>query len=331
MMKKSAIAMLMILCLLLAGCSQKEPEEEAQIGYKPPEVVGSVTQTGEKETLVQQSGQTTVKKPAGLNLQDFTGKFPVKTADHTFTVLNLNLCNEDGVGDQSYASRYNALLEVLLQQNPDVITFQEVGSGWMDYIVPQLENIYEYYLIYPNAKDKTTANPIFYKSEKFREVYGGCFWISDTPDQESAAADGKYYNCTWLQLQEKATDKKVYFFNTQLSEAVSEKAASILAEKQEGLGWKEPVVCSLDLGAPLTGEAEKTLLKTFTNANSGSKTPTSHVSSEAIHDFSLYTKVTLKADSYKVITGKNVSDHNPMLVTYTINTDTLNYGDEFIF
>lgn len=333
-MKKIAVAMLTMLCLLFSGCAQKAQEESAQAGYIPPEVVGSGTQTDEKENLIQQNQTTQTEiKPVETELEDYSGRFPVATEQYSFTVFNLNLNNENGAGDQSYASRYKLLMDLLLEQNPDVITFQEVGSGWMDYLVPSLKSSYEYYLIYPNAADITTANPIFYKTEKFEQVYGGCFWISDTPDEQSASSDGKYYNCTWLQLKEKATEKKVYFFNSQLSEAVAPKAAEILDQKRDDLGWREPVVCSIDLGAPLTIDAGETLLKTFSNAGDGNSTPTSYAlgAAGAIHDFSLYSKVTLTPASYRVITGKNVSDHNPMITKFTINTETLNYADEFVF
>lgn len=335
-MKKTIVALLILSCLFLSACGQKVQEEEAQVGYKPPEVVDGAVQTGQKEDLVQE--EVTTQKGDNVTVKDYSKDFPVVTGKNEFTVLNLNLNNQNGTGDQSYAVRNKALIELLLQQNPDVITFQEVGSDWMDYIVPQLQDIYDYYLIYPNKEDKSTANPIFYKLEKFTDSTGGCFWISDTPDTESAAADGKYYNCTWLQLQEKATGNNVYVFNAQLGAEISEKAAAIVRSKCESIGWRKPIVCNLDLGTTLDTPAGKHLLDNLENANTqNNTTPTSYAlnSQGAVHDFSLYTKVTLTPKSYSVISrivkGKLVSDHSPMVTHYTWNTENLNYQGQFIF
>ncbi|MBQ8893146.1 MAG: endonuclease/exonuclease/phosphatase family protein [Clostridia bacterium] len=341
---RKIIGFLLVFCLVLTGCAGSGQEEEsAQVGYKPPEVVGSTVQTGDKDEIIKEEEEAQkVTVPTGTGEQvevvDYTGKFPVITEKNTFSTFNINMKNENGKDDQSYATRLKLLMELLVKYNPDVITFQEVGSDWMDFIVPQLENIYDYYLIYPQKEDKTTANPIFFKIEKFEDESGGCFWVSDTPEEESPAPDGKYYNCTWLQLKEKASGNSVYIFNSKLSPEVGQKGAEIIRSKCEFVGWKKAIVCNLDLGAALDSAAGTVLQKNLFNSNTtNNATPTSYVYSGAgdIHDFSLYTKVCLSPKTYKVVTdridGKMVSDHNPIFSEFSINTETLNYEDQFIF
>ncbi|MBQ6823644.1 MAG: hypothetical protein IJP27_03235 [Clostridia bacterium] len=334
---KRLIAFLLLACLLLSACGRAEVEEDATVGYKPPEVVGGTTQTTDVEVKGEEpkdDGKTTVtektingnKVPVG----DYTGKFPVITEQNNFSVFSLNMNGVDDRKTENYGARVQALMALLVQLKPDVITLQEAGSTWMDFIVPQLDGIYDYYLIYPNDGDKADANPIFFKTEKFQDTTGGCFWISDTPEQPSAAVNGKYYNCTWLELQEKGTENKIHVFNSRLDAAVGVQGAVVIRGKCDAAGWRKAIVCSVDLGEAISGAAGQILQKNLIDSNAAAKTDAT-VKAGGVKDFSLYTKIYLTPVSYSVLNGYDLSDHNPLFTHYSINTETLNYEDQFIF
>ena len=180
-MKKTIIAFLVIILLLtVCGCGEKEKAEmDPLANYTAPTVVESdQLQTGGKNQETQKSEDETEKEEAAdalkelktregdvITVQDYAESFPVETEKDVFTVFSLNLCSENGTENSSYMSRYESLIDLLLEANPDVIAFQEAGTYWMDYIVPNLESVYGYYMVHPDQSNQRVANPIFFKKE----------------------------------------------------------------------------------------------------------------------------------------------------------------------
>jgi endonuclease/exonuclease/phosphatase family metal-dependent hydrolase len=55
---------------------------------------------------------------------------------------------------------------------------------------------------------------IFYKTNKFKLLDKGNFWLSDTPEKPSVGWDAKYTRlCSWGAFEEKETGFRFYFFN----------------------------------------------------------------------------------------------------------------------
>lgn len=343
-MKKCGIACLLIFCIFLSGCGRKiKNEGTASAGYTPPQAAESNNIQSGSKIDVSDEGKDKVKTEEGdiLVVEDYSDQFSVTTGERTFTVFDLNLCAENGQGSKSYKERFNKLMPLLVEENPDIMTFQEVGKNWMDYLVPMLGPVYDYFLIYPDDSDHTIANPIFYKKEKFEDITGGFFWFSATPEKESAVWSGKgKYGCTWLQLKIKASDLSVHVFNGQLGGTAEDmtQGAGTIYDKCTAISWQRPIVCNVDLGAAKGAESYGKLVPPFTDSNTeGLKTPTSHnyTGKGAVNDFSFFTKATMTADSYTVINekydGVYVSDHFPIVTQYTLNKDYIDYGDQFIF
>ncbi len=340
-MKRFWMAGLLAGCMVLSGCSGGTASGDIP-RYQPPAVVaGNDIQTGEKTEA--QEEKETVKTQTGdqVVVEDFSGKFPVVTEKNTFTVMNFNIASENGEGERSYAKRYEAVKQLLLNYNPDILTLQEAGSGWMDFLTVPAKDQYDYYLIYPDQSDKSKANTIFFKKEKFQDVTGGSFWLSSAPDSESATWSGAgKYNCDWLQLTEKATGNILYVFNAQIGgkEEDQQKAAALIAEKCDSIGWNKAIICNVDLGSNAGSKGYAALAKQMEDANAlklTTATAQNYSEQGTVADFSFYNKVTLQADSYQVITdrpgGLFPSDHNPMLMKYTFHLENPDYGNQFVF
>ena len=89
-------------------------------------------------------------------------------------------------------SRKDRVLEVIKNQDPDVICFQEVDEtlwgaiGWMPYFNDQLPDL-GYTAVYANKWGRDGENSgehtaIFYKTDKFEATASGTKWLSNTPD-----------------------------------------------------------------------------------------------------------------------------------------------------
>lgn len=72
------------------------------------------------------------------------------------------------------------------------------------------------YVAYPygGPKSENHTAAILYKTDKYKVLDEGVFWLSETPDQPSVGWDATDTRiCTWAKLQNKITGEAFYFFN----------------------------------------------------------------------------------------------------------------------
>lgn len=68
-----------------------------------------------------------------------------------------------------------------------------------------------------DGKTKGEYAPIFYKKERFTPIVNGVFWLSETPTVPSRGWDAALPRiCTWLQLEDKVSKKRFWYFNLHL-------------------------------------------------------------------------------------------------------------------
>lgn len=185
-------------------------------------------------------------------------------------IISFNIrCSNDENGN-SIAERAVRLKKILANYRPDVIGFQEATPVWM----PLLENDYAAdYDIFYHYRDTTgwvETPPILWKRSCFNCLDNGYFWLSDTPHIPSKGWDETGYNriCLWVKLQERATGKVFYHFNTHFGfgEACQTKSAELLANTAAALGGSTTVVTG-DFNLYPTDSAYKTLTAYFTDVN----------------------------------------------------------------
>ncbi len=132
-------------------------------------------------------------------------------------VISFNIrCCDDKDGN-SIIERAPRLYSVMSLYDADVIGFQEYRPKWEEHIERLFLDEYDMYVKYRNETVDIEAAPILWKKDKFDCIKTGCFWYSDTPDEESMGWDEKYNcyrQCVYVILKEKISQKCFTFMNT---------------------------------------------------------------------------------------------------------------------
>ncbi len=109
-------------------------------------------------------------------------------------VISFNIrCCDDPDG-HSIAERAPRLAAVTAPFDADVIGLQEYRPAWEPHIEKHFGARYDMFLKYRNQTVDIEASPILWRRDKFECLKTGCFWLSDTPEEESRGWD-ELYNC----------------------------------------------------------------------------------------------------------------------------------------
>lgn len=138
---------------------------------------------------------------------------PVK-AQLSVMSYNIKYANEND-GENSWSQRKEHLAGQLKFYEPHIFGVQEALHSQLEYLQSELEG-YEY--IGKGRDDgalKGEFSAIFYKAGKFELLEQGTFWLSPTPQKPGKGWDASYPRvCTYGKIEEKATGKEFWIFNT---------------------------------------------------------------------------------------------------------------------
>lgn len=256
-------------------------------------------------------------------------KKPIKIKNNQDIVImsfNIRCISTNDTGIKDYRARMPYIRQVLEDENPDIIAFQEVKVPQFKYLVKILK---EYDYAYQKRDDKKDgeANPVFFKKNRFFCDVKRTFWLSDTPDVMSNTFGGKCIRiCTYIHLKDPKLDKGFYVFNTHLDHIGVE-------ARVKGIKLIKQVIKELNVGDDthlIVGDmndyyGSETIKELFTNYEDASKF--NHKENETtFHNYGAENKkidyIALSKNvtqlDYKVITTKFgdifPSDHYPIEV-----------------
>jgi len=177
-----------------------------------------------------------------------------------------------------WASRKDALAGLLLKMDIDAGGLQEAVPGQVAFLKAKMPG-YAFYGDYRNADRKTgEASCIFYRTNRFEEVRGGNFWLSETPDVPGSVGwDAMCIRiCTWLVLREKATGSEFCFVNTHTDHKgplARKNGMRLILERMEGFAGKLPVVFTGDHNCSENSEPAMLVSERLDNALYTTQTP----------------------------------------------------------
>lgn len=122
------------------------------------------------------------------------------------------------------------ILKLIEKYGAGIVGFQEATDTWMGFLRSEMKKLGFSYVGVgrDSGTDDTSARgtsnefaPVFYKSDRFKFISGGNFWLSDEPDKPTGPAWGASNPriCTYAVLEEISSGKKFCHFNTHLDDA----------------------------------------------------------------------------------------------------------------
>ncbi|OYP39226.1 hypothetical protein CGZ80_00420 [Rhodopirellula sp. MGV] len=137
-------------------------------------------------------------------------------AENTLRVMSFNLrYGKANDGENHWDKRKPFVATVINDFSPDLMGTQETLDFQKDFVLEQTSG-YQYF----GRSRMNTPNEhcgIFYKSDRFVQLAGGHFWLSESPEvPESKSWDSSLPRmATWVLLQDKqGSDRPILFVNT---------------------------------------------------------------------------------------------------------------------
>jgi endonuclease/exonuclease/phosphatase family metal-dependent hydrolase len=171
---------------------------------------------------------------------------------------NLRL-NNSGDGINAWPNRKENVKALILYHDFDIFGTQEGFVG-------QLKDLGEMPgYVYSGAgrddgKEGGEHSAIFYKTDRFKIVDAGDFWLSETPDTPGKGWDATCCNriCSWVKLTDLNTRKEFYFFNVHFDHqgvVARKESGKLMVKKIREIAKDVPVICTGDFNS--TPETEQ--------------------------------------------------------------------------
>ncbi|MBT1688802.1 endonuclease/exonuclease/phosphatase family protein [Dawidia soli] len=247
------------------------------------------------------------------------------TFAQTLRVATYNM-RYDNPGDS--LNRWKYRLPIIIDQvkfhDFDLLGGQELLSHQVEGLMQQLSG-YEYAGVgRDDGEKKGEFSALFYKKDKFKLLKKGNFWLSQTPDKPGPGWDAALSRiCTWVQLEEKATGLRFYFFNTHFDHRgvqARKESGKLIAEKIAQIAGDAPVVLTGDFNFDEQHEGFAAIVASGKLRNSFNLAPIKLANIGTFNSFDVATTNKVRIDHIFVTSQFNVKK-------YGILTD--NYGGRF--
>ncbi len=131
---------------------------------------------------------------------------------------NLRYNAESDRGTDNFAGVRRYRFQVLMEKyDPDVVGLQECDKTWIEYLQQDYGREYTMFYQYRGSTGGSDeATPIMWKTEKYKLVNSGYFWLSNTPSEASASFVKNSHPriVTWVKLKDKETGTYFNVYST---------------------------------------------------------------------------------------------------------------------
>ena len=134
-------------------------------------------------------------------------------------VMTFNIRVNVDKGANDFALRKYRIAELIANEKPDVVGFQEAAES----MKAELSDMLEGYYVVGNGRSKTYGGEsaaVGFRKDRFELLALETFWLSPTPHVPGSRYGGDQSSCprvtTALLLVEKGSDKPFWFINTHL-------------------------------------------------------------------------------------------------------------------
>ena len=177
---------------------------------------------------------------------------------------NIRNSNADKGTANAWNKRKGNLVGLIRKVNPDILGTQEVLLDQLKYLKKSL-NDYESFGVGRNdGKHKGEHSALFFKKDKYEELQGGNFWLSENPQiPGSKSWDAAITRiCSWVQLKDKATGTTFFVFNTHFDhkgKTARRNSAALLRHTIDSLAGNNPVIVTGDFNLEPSDAGYKTM------------------------------------------------------------------------
>lgn len=252
-------------------------------------------------------------------------------------VISFNIRTIAHDGDNNWKNRRHATRNMLNMHNPDLFGLQEAMKPHLKYIdkfFPQYKRVG---VGRDDGKKAGEMMAIYYNTERFDLLDSGTFWLSETPEKVTIGWDAACFRTvTWVQVRDKESRKKFYYFNTHLDHrgrVAQTESIKLIGEKIKEIAEPRAVVI---LGGDFNVLSEDSILVPLREFMREART-TAAVADEkgtfnafgrqkeqSVIDHIFYRGRKVICSEYRILDGNYgapfISDHYPLEIILTFRT-----------
>lgn len=180
-------------------------------------------------------------------------------------VLTLNI-RYDNPADapNDWPSRKDFVLSFIEGEEPDIFGLQEALWSQYHFLDSALTGYKSIGAGRDDGRFKGEMTPVFYCKDRFRAINTGTFWLSETPDVPGSKGWGAVLPriVSWVELEEIASDKSFFFFNTHyshMSDSARIMSSKIILQEVKKIAGNNPFVLTGDFNMLPGSQAYVTL------------------------------------------------------------------------
>ena len=180
---------------------------------------------------------------------------PLPLYGNTLKIVTFNIRYDNKKdGENQWKNRKDAVCKFLEENKFDVICIQEVVKIQCEDLASSLSDYSFVFMGRNDGKEKGLAVPVFYKSNLFRCLESGCFWLSEYPDSVGSIgwdAD-QTRNLAWVKLQNKKDGKCIYIFNTHLDHKgkdARKNSMQLIKDRMKKIAGEHPIILTGDMNS----------------------------------------------------------------------------------
>jgi endonuclease/exonuclease/phosphatase family metal-dependent hydrolase len=181
------------------------------------------------------------------------GISPLVNAQRAITVASYNLrldIASDGIN--AWPNRKTMVKNLIQFHEFEIVGTQEGFHHQLDYLL-KLPEFASSGVGREDGKKAGEHSAILYKTNRFKLLDNGNFWLSETPDKPSLGWDAKYKRiCSWVKLNDTFNDIVFYVFNVHFdhqAKVAREQSATLMLHKIEEIAGNAPVICMGDFNS----------------------------------------------------------------------------------
>jgi endonuclease/exonuclease/phosphatase family metal-dependent hydrolase len=155
-------------------------------------------------------------------------------------------------GTNSWELRREIFFDEVKRLAPSIIGFQEVRPDQYQDIVERLKRDFDFAgVAREDGKNEGERALVAYDKRRFKKIKTGDFWFSETPEVPGSKSWDTAITrvCTWVRLNDKATDRELLFVNTHFDHKgvlARENSSRMLVERLPELAKGNPIILTGD-------------------------------------------------------------------------------------
>lgn len=262
------------------------------------------------------------------------------TKAQQFNICTYNLRNSnqgDSTAGNGWGQRFPWIAKIIQFQDIDIFGTQE---GKHNQLVDLTDSLPGYKWLGRGRDDGKQAgeySAIFYKSDKFKVLKTGDFWMSTITDKPNKGWDAVLPRiCTWAQFKEIKTGFTFYFFNLHMDHigvVARRESAKLVLAKIKQMAGAMPTILTGDFNVDQTSESYAVINNSGLLKDSYVLSPIKLAPSNTFNEFNantdgdkridhIFVTKQFKVKRYGILTntyhGRTPSDHYPVVAVMDV-------------